>query len=60
MNFVLIANGKDFFDITNLIPKMMEYGHTRQEAIEQLMSIDDCHLISEGETFGEAVERLLS
>jgi hypothetical protein len=60
MNFVLITNGKDFFDITDLIPKMMEYGHTRQESIEKLMEIDNCHLIAEGQTFEETIERLLT
>ena len=60
MNFVLIANGRDFFDITGLIPKMMDYGNTRQEAIKKLMSIDNCHLIAEGQTFEETVGGLLT
>ena len=56
----LNTNGKHFWDITDLIPKMMEHGNTRQESIEKLMAIDNCHLIGEGETFEEATGKLLS
>ncbi len=56
---VLISNGKDFFDITDLIPSMMNHGYSRQESINKLMELDNCTQCVEGKDFVEASRKLL-
>jgi len=59
MEIVLIANGKHFFDITDLLAKMMKDGWDRKQAIESLMKIDNCNQIGIGDSFSEATKNLL-
>lgn len=66
MKTILIGNGKDFFDISDLVSQLLEYWkiegyeRTEQEAIHAFMLLDNCYLIGKGSTYAEAVEDLLS
>jgi hypothetical protein len=62
---ILIANGKDFYDITEVIPKLIkvweENGILRseEEAIEALMVDSNCNICVKGNTWFEAAENLI-
>jgi hypothetical protein len=62
---ILIANGKDFYDITEVIPKLIkaweEKGIRRseKEAIEALMVDSNCNICVKGSDWFEAAENLI-
>ncbi|MFE4522584.1 hypothetical protein ACFRCQ_10590 [Cytobacillus firmus] len=63
---ILIADKKDFYDITDLIPILLNSWEAdgitwrnESDAIQAFMQDANCHQLATGETYLEAVENLM-